>query len=281
MSRQKLGQHFLRSQPVLDRIATALEATPEDLVLEIGPGKGALTKVLLDRGLRVEAVELDPELVQHLRENWPPESTRLRVHEADVLEAPLGQWGPVRIAGNLPYYITSPILRKLFSLGTAMRSAVLLMQREVAERLVAKPGTRDYGFLSVLTQWHTAPELLFRVPPGAFHVPPKVDSAVVRLRPVSDGLASVSPEERARFEAFIGWCFAQKRKTLRNNLRAYVAGDSLEARPEAKLRAEQMSLADLGALFRAIEDGPGWRSAIQGSTSDVNQPGKRGIAAGV
>lgn len=260
MSRQRLGQHFLRSQPVLDRIATALEAAPDDLVVEIGPGKGALTKVLLDRGLRVEAVEVDPALVEYLREAWPPETTRLRVHQTDVLEAALDKWGPVRIAGNLPYYITSPILRKLFTLESVMKSAVLLIQREVAERLVAKPGSRDYGFLSALTQWHTTPELLFRVPPGAFHVPPKVESAVVRLKPVSNPLAIISIEEKALFETFIGWCFAQKRKNLRNNLRAHVVEDFLETRPEARLRAEQLGLKEMAALFRAIEDGHGWRA---------------------
>lgn len=268
MSRQKLGQHFLRSQPILERIATALEAVPDERIVEIGPGKGALTKVLLDFGLRVEAVEIDPDLVAHLREKWPPGSTRLRVHEADVLETALDRWGPVRIAGNLPYYITSPILRKLFPLGTAMRCAVLLMQREVADRLVAAPGSREYGFLSALTQWHTIPELLFRVPPGAFHVPPKVESAVVRLKPASHPPASVAPDEYARFEQFLGWCFAQKRKNLRNNLRAYANGDFLEARAESKLRAEQMKLNEMGALFRAIEDGGAWRTEANREASD-------------
>lgn len=272
MSRQKLGQHFLRSQSVLDRIAASLEATPEDLVLEIGPGKGALTKVLLDRGLRVEAVEIDPELVEYLRGQWPPETSKLRVHEADVLEADLAQWGPVWIAGNLPYYITSPILRRLFALGGQMRSAVLLMQREVADRLVATPGSRDYGFLSALTQWRTVPELLFRVPPGAFHVPPKVESAVVRLKPAADSLTAVASEERALFEEFLGWCFAQKRKTLRNNLRAHVSGDFLSTRSEAKLRAEQVGLYEMGALFRAIQDTEGWSRVRRGGIATAKPP---------
>ncbi len=259
VSRQKLGQHFLRSQPVLERIVQALGVSPEDLVLEIGPGKGALTRVLLDRGLRVEAVELDPSLVEHLRQRWPPESTRLRVHSADVLEVPLSQWGPVHIAGNLPYYITSPILRRIFALGGLMQSAVLLMQREVAERLVAKPGSRDYGFLSVLTQWRTEPELLFRVPPGAFHVPPKVESAVVRLKPAASSLAGIAPEHDALFETFLGWSFAQKRKTLRNNLRAHVLAEFLDGCADASRRAEQMTLLELAALFQAIDADGAWR----------------------
>ncbi len=277
MSRQKLGQHFLRSQPVLDRIAASLEATPEDVVIEIGPGKGALTKLLLDRGLRVEAVEVDPELAQYLRGQWPPETNRLRIHEADVLKTDLAQWGPAQIAGNLPYYITSPILQKLFALGGRMRSAVLLMQREVADRLVATPGSRDYGFLSALTQWHTVPELLFRVPPGAFHVPPKVESAVVRLKPAPDSLTAVAAEEHALFEEFIGWCFAQKRKTLRNNLRARVSSDFLATRSEASLRAEQLALSEMGALFRAIQDAEGWSRTHRGGIAATNPPDGAGI----
>lgn len=270
MTRQKLGQHFLRSQPVLERIAAALEASPGEQVVEIGPGRGALTQVLLERGYRVEAVELDPALVSHLRQTWPPESTSLRVHEGDVLQTDLRQWGSARFAGNLPYYITSPILRKLFATGDAMECAVLLMQREVAERLIARPGTRDYGFLSVLTQWHTVPEILQRVPPGAFHIPPKVDSAVVRLRRAQHAGLPVPKESAAAFETFLGWCFSQKRKTLRNNLKGSVRREVLEARGEVSLRAEQLTLAEFAALFAAIDEAQGWLPAsIVSSKGDV------------
>lgn len=265
MSRQRLGQHFLRSSAVLRRIVDALRATPEDLVLEIGPGQGALTRVLLDAGLRVEAIEVDSELVRQLEETWPPASSGLRVHHQDVLEADLRQWGPVMVAGNLPYYITSPILRSLFAMGSSMRTGVLLMQREVAERLVAKPGTRDYGFLSALTQWHSRPELLFRVPPGAFHIPPKVDSAVVRLTPAPSLL--VQQTHAAQFESFLGWCFAQKRKTLRNNLRAYVNPEVLASLREGPLRAEQLSVPEFATLFEHLWEQGAWKNEIFGQAS--------------
>ncbi|MCU0229209.1 MAG: 16S rRNA (adenine(1518)-N(6)/adenine(1519)-N(6))-dimethyltransferase RsmA [Bryobacterales bacterium] len=249
MSRQKLGQHFLRSSPVLARIVDSLRAQPGDTILEIGPGKGALTGPLLAAGFRVEAVELDPAMVAHLEAQWPVDSAALHVHCIDVLKADLTRWGPVTVAGNLPYYITSPILRRLYSMGTFLRTAVLLMQLEVAERLVAKPGTRDYGFLSVLTQAHALPELLFRVPPGAFHVPPKVQSAVVRITPRNQAVDEA-------FIAFLGWCFSQKRKTLRNNLRAYFPPHLVDALPQAGLRAEQLELEELHSVWLKLKGQP-------------------------
>lgn len=243
LSRQKLGQHFLRSTAVLRRIVDALQADSTDTILEIGPGKGALTQVLLADGLAVEAVEVDPELAAYLQETWPADQARLHVHCQDVLEADLSRFGPVIVAGNLPYYITSPILRKLYAMGPSLRRAVLLMQLEVAERLVAKPSTRDYGFLSVLTQLHVRPELLFRVPPGAFHIPPKVQSAVVRLTPLP-----AADSDNRRLITFLGNCFAQKRKTLRNNLRGYFPTHQIDAQPEASMRAEQLDLHALRSL---------------------------------
>ncbi len=230
---------------MLARIVAALLAQPSDVILEIGPGKGALTGPLLDAGFRVEAVEVDPMMVAHLESQWPPHAANLRVHCLDVLQADLTQWGTVAVAGNLPYYITSPILRRLYAMGPLLRRAVLLMQLEVAERLVAKPGTRDYGFLSVLTQAHAHPELLFRVPPGAFHIPPKVQSAVVRVTPHGH-----SVEEG--FIEFLGWCFAQKRKTLRNNLRGHFPPALVDALPQAGMRAEQLSLDDLRFLWLSL-----------------------------
>lgn len=232
---------------MLARIVDALEAGPGDTVLEIGPGRGALTRVLLAAGLRVEAVEVDPAMVSHLEAEWPPGTSALRVHCQDVLEADLSQWGPVPVAGNLPYYITSPILRRLYAMGPCLLRAVLLMQLEVAERLVAQPGSRDYGYLSVLTQLHARPELLFRVPPGAFHIPPKVQSAVVRLIPHAPA-AIIEPT----LVEFLGWSFAQKRKTLRNNLKGHFPAAALADLPEAGLRAEQLSLTQLRDVWARL-----------------------------
>jgi 16S rRNA (adenine1518-N6/adenine1519-N6)-dimethyltransferase len=217
------------------------------VVIEVGPGRGSLTERLLNRAARVIAIEIDPRLAESLRARFR-EAPSLTVHEADVLETDLAQWGPAVVAGNLPYYITSPILERIFSLGPLLRRACLLVQREVAERLTARPGTRDYGYLTVETNLFTMPEILFRVPPGAFSPPPKVESAAVLLthRPPRPDL----PDSEAFLE-FARRAFRQKRKTLRNNLEPFY-GPQAAAWPEARLRAEQLSLDQFVALYRRV-----------------------------
>ena len=179
---RRLGQHFLVRQSILERIAEA--ACPEvgGTVVEIGPGRGALTSHLLRRADRVIAIEIDPVLVQYLRAEFRDEP-KLTLVEADVLKTDLRQFGAATVAGNLPYYITSPILEKVLLLAEQLSRAVFLVQKEVAKRLAAGPGSRDYGYLSVQTQLLSVPEVLFVVPAAAFRPPPKVDSAVVRLTP--------------------------------------------------------------------------------------------------
>jgi 16S rRNA (adenine1518-N6/adenine1519-N6)-dimethyltransferase len=244
---QKLGQHFLASAPVLERIASAICPEPTDLVIEIGPGRGALTEKLLSRAAKVIAIEVDETLVHHLRARFSGES-RIEVVHADVLSVDLTQWGAVPVAGNLPYYITSPILEKVLRSG-ATRS-VFLIQKEVALRLVAKPGSRDYGYLTVQTALFANAHRLFDVKPGAFRPPPKVDSAVVLLEPVERDLGVADHDA---FLRFIGHCFRQKRKTLRNNLAAIYDKKAIEAWPEASLRAEQISLEGFAEMFRRVQ----------------------------
>jgi len=178
---QKLGQHFLANPGILDRIALAVSPEGEDLVIEIGPGKGALTERLLQRAARVIAIEVDRDMVAHLQEKFAGE-TRLEIVHADVLAADLAQWGRVPIVGNLPYYITSPILER--TVGLDVPRLVFLMQKEVAERLVAQPSSRDYGYLTLATRLYADARILFNVKPGAFRPPPRVDSSVVLLTPV-------------------------------------------------------------------------------------------------
>src|SRR5579862_2665218 len=148
---RRLGQHFLANKAILERIASTACPETAAVAVEIGPGKGALTSYLLARAERVIAIEIDPVLVQYLRAKFRDEP-KLTIVDADVLKTDLGQWGRITVTGNLPYYITSPILYKALSLGPQLTRAVFLVQKEVAERLTANPGTRDYGYLSVQTQ---------------------------------------------------------------------------------------------------------------------------------
>jgi 16S rRNA (adenine1518-N6/adenine1519-N6)-dimethyltransferase len=239
---QRLGQHFLIKGSILERIAAAACPNPEELVIEIGPGRGALTEKLLKRAARVVAIELDLYLVEHLRARFPE---RLDVVHADVLATDLTQWGRAPVVGNLPYYITSPILEKVVRLD--FPRAVFLMQKEVAERLVATQGSRDYGYLSVQTAVFANARLLFEVKPAAFHPPPKVDSAVVLLEPRPPAVA-----DPGAFLKFAAACFHQKRKMLRNNLAALYGKERIDAFPEATLRAEQLSLEQLISLYEKI-----------------------------
>lgn len=216
-------------------------------MVEIGPGRGALTESLLPRAERVVAIEIDPALAGRLRARFP--GTALTVVRGDVLQTDLSQWGPAAIAGNLPYYITSPILERIFHLGPLLRRAVVLVQKEVAERLAAAPGTRDYGFLTVQANLFTLPEMLFRVPPSAFSPPPKVDSTAVRLTPRPSGAWGI--RDAAGFLEFAGRCFRHKRKTLRNNLAPFY-GNQVDRWPEAGLRAEQLPMQQLAALYQRI-----------------------------
>ena len=257
MSRQRLGQHFLIRGSVLERIARAACPEPEPLAIEIGPGRGALTTHLLARADRVVAIEVDSHLARNLAQ-WadpPPLSSapvrgHLEVIEGDALQIDLAQWGPAVIAGNLPYYAATAILERAVALGPFMRRGVFLTQREVASRITAAPGSRDYGYLSVAMQISAEVELLFEVKPAAFHPPPKVDSAVLRFRP-HDRAAELGIAGRSAFLRFVALCFHQKRKTLRNNLVSQY-GAVVSGWPEATLRAEQIDIPTFAAMYRRL-----------------------------
>ena len=249
-SATKLGQHFLRDEGVLARLACAAVA-PDDTVIEVGPGRGALTRHLLRIARRVIAVEVDTELAEALPRRCG-DTGDLTVIASDILAVRLAgilsDCVPQRsvVVGNLPYYITSPILRKVLAERYRFRSATFLMQDEVANRVVASGGSRSFGYLSCFCQLHSGPEKLFRVPPAAFDPPPAVHSAVVRL-----DIAGDAPP--AGLLAFLSACFQQPRKTLRNNLAALYPPQRLNADPCAGMRAQQLSLRELREMWARLE----------------------------
>ena len=264
MARQKLGQHFLADLDWREQIARAIRVSPhstaplrggdQDCWVEIGAGHGEMTRHLLAAGGRVFAVELDAALVNGLR-RLAKEFPSLTVVAGDILKtdiAALASGRRVRVYGNLPYYITSPILHRLFAFADQIDEMHFVMQAEVAARLAAQPGTRDYGYLSVVTQFYTRPELVFEIPREAFEPRPEVTSALVTLR-LPGERAKLALKDEPRFLKFVKLCFAQKRKTLVNNLRARTKPEKIRAalgaqglRPDA--RAEQLTVSQLAGL---------------------------------
>jgi 16S rRNA (adenine1518-N6/adenine1519-N6)-dimethyltransferase len=251
---RRLGQHFLADAGWRARILSLLSAQAGDVWLEIGAGHGEMTRELARTAARVVAIELDPPLVEVLR-RFSRETANVEVIPGDVLALDLAHTLPdgARVYGNLPYYITSPILARLFEHADRIASIHAVIQLEVAARVVARPGRREYGYLSVLAQFYSRPEILLRLPPGAFRPRPNVASALVVLK-MPGARATLGIRDEPRFLKFVQGCFAQKRKTLANNLRGHFPADKVEAMlKEAgippKARAEELSVAQFAALF--------------------------------
>ena len=256
---KRLGQHFLTDRRMLARIADALELTAADTVVEIGPGRGALTDLLAERAGRVVAVEIDRALAALLRERYAGRP-QVEIVEQDVLASELATLAGaerVVVAGNVPYYITTPILFHALRRPRAER-AIFLVQLEVAERMAAPPGSKTYGALSVNLQAVATAELLFRVPAGAFSPPPKVESAVVRITPRADPAVPSDAEEK--FRGFVQAAFALRRKQMRRVVRT-IAGIGAEeaetalaaAGVDPDARPETLAPADFARLMRALE----------------------------
>lgn len=268
----KLGQHFLSSEDAARRIVDAVGDVSESTVLEIGPGKGILTTALAKNARRLIAVELDRVLAAQLRLKFGM-YRNVEVIEADVLAVDIdslfgpkpgfGRPGielkpePAKVVGNLPYYITSDILLRLFEFSKYFESIVIMVQKEVADRVAAEPGGRDFGMLSATAQLYARVEKLFTLPPGAFSPPPKVHSTVLRL--------TIDPQHEKLgvagdgFIDFLRHSFGQKRKTLWNNLKENYPEAALkqalaEARVKPTARAETLSLEQSAAVYRALRE---------------------------
>jgi 16S rRNA (adenine1518-N6/adenine1519-N6)-dimethyltransferase len=255
----RLGQNFLDDAQAVERIVAALGDLSGRTVIEIGPGGGAITGALAARASHVVAVELDRDLAAQLRAQFPQD--KVAIVEQDVLYFDFSAVASERllVVGNLPYYITSPILLKLAASHAALDVAVLMVQREVADRITAQPGSRDYGLLSVTVQMYGPAEQLFTLPPDAFLPPPDVHSTVFRWR-FAPRFAELGVEE-AGFLSFVRKAFAQKRKTLANNLRAAGFAPAAAATVMAKAgidpraRAEALSIEAFAALWRGLQGG--------------------------
>ena len=261
-AKKNLGQNFLHDRGVIERIVLAIDPRPGDRIVEIGPGQGALTFPLLRRHGELTAIEFDRDLLQPLAAAAQAHGA-LSLLNANVLDVDFSALaaggipgdGPLRLVGNLPYNLSSPILFHALDHAAAIRDMHFMLQKEVVERMAAGPGSKVYGRLSVMLQAYCRVTPLFKVPPGAFRPAPKVDSAVVRLQPLPPGAVVVA--DRARFAHVVRAAFGQRRKTLRNALSGVVDATAIEAagvRPDA--RAEQLSVADFASLANTPQASP-------------------------
>lgn len=252
--RKRFGQHFLRDRNVVERMLVVFAPRPDDTVVEIGPGQGALTLPLLDRLGRLDVIELDRDLAAELPRLCAGRG-EVVVHAVDALRfdfAELAGGGRLRVIGNLPYNISTPLLFHLLEQADAIEDILFMVQKEVAERLAAPPGGKDYGRLSVMIQWRFEVERLFDVGPGAFSPPPRVDSSIVRLRPRRAGYTVRDPQRLSRL---VQAAFAQRRKTLRNSLRGLVTAEQLaQAGIDPDRRAETLSPGEFMRLSEVIPD---------------------------
>lgn len=246
VARKRFGQNFLVDQGVIDEIVRAIAPQPGEALVEIGPGLGALTNPVVERCKRLTVIELDRDLAARLRKR-----SELDVIESDVLKVDFADLASqrgqkLRVIGNLPYNISSPILFHLLPVAGHVVDQHFMLQKEVVDRMVASPGTKDYGRLSVMLQWRYDMESVVAVPPGSFDPPPKVDSAVVRMTPWAE-VPDVNP---AVLEHMVAVAFSQRRKILRHTLGAWMAQNGIEADFDLQRRAEEVPVADYLALAR-------------------------------
>jgi 16S rRNA (adenine1518-N6/adenine1519-N6)-dimethyltransferase len=260
-ARKRFGQNFLHDANIIERIVRAITPKPGQRLVEIGPGQGAITAPLLQAGADLTTIEIDRDLAAMLRAKFAAEP-RFHLVEMDVLKFDFATLGAepagLRVLGNLPYNISTPLIFHLLDYAPLIHDMVFMLQLEVVERMAAAPDTDDYGRLSLMVQYHCKVEKLFKVPPGAFHPQPKVDSAIVRLTPHrTRPFAAIDPD---LFERVVREAFSQRRKTLRNTLRQLVTPEQFnELGIDASRRAETLALEDyvrIANLLAAVSKSP-------------------------
>jgi 16S rRNA (adenine1518-N6/adenine1519-N6)-dimethyltransferase len=249
-ARKRFGQNFLEDAGIIQRIVNAIRPQPGEHLVEIGPGQGALTAGLLDSGCQLDVIELDRDLVPMLQARFP-DHPRLRIHQADALRFDYAQLSDnsqrLRLVGNLPYNISTPLIFHLLGYAALIDDMYFMLQKEVVNRLAASPGSKAWGKLGVMAQYHCQVDALFTVPPHAFRPAPKVESAIVRLCPHQP--PRNNPAEEARLRLVVNAAFSQRRKTLRNTLRDLVSVQQLEGLGiDPGARAETLSLQQFIAI---------------------------------
>ena len=250
--RKRFGQHFLKDPGVIDAIIQTVGATKSDTVVEIGPGLGAITRSLAARAGTLHAIELDRDLIKRLRHEYAA-AANVTVHEADALRFDYSSLGEsLRIVGNLPYNISTPLLFHLLNYRDCIVDMHFMLQKEVVDRMAASPGSKSYGRLGIMLGCHFQIDALFDVDKEAFDPPPKVTSAVVRLAPLPAGTYAINDEER--LSRLVATAFSQRRKTIRNSLSKVVVESQLvDAGIDPGLRAEAISIADYVRLANTLE----------------------------
>lgn len=250
--RKRFGQNFLTDDGVLHNIIRAIDPQPQDTMVEIGPGLAAMTRLLLEGVDQMHVVELDRDLVERLKKNFDPK--KLIIHSADALQfdfstIPVPAGSKLRVVGNLPYNISSPLLFHLAEMAPHVQDQHFMLQKEVVERMVAEPGSKTYGRLSVMLQWRYQMELMFIVPPTAFDPPPRVESAIVRMIPLANPLYC----DQTKLEQVVLKAFSQRRKVIRNCLAGmFVESDLIEVGIDPQMRPETIPLAHYVALANRL-----------------------------
>jgi 16S rRNA (adenine1518-N6/adenine1519-N6)-dimethyltransferase len=260
--RKRFGQHFLNDPTVIQQIVTAINPVHTDHILEIGPGRGAITGLLLDSGCHLDLVEIDRDLIDLLKRKYDKKVT---IYSEDILKfdfarlarvtSPSVSQPRIRVVGNLPYNISTPLLFRLFQYGELIEDLTFMLQLEVVNRIIADPSTKSYGRLSIMSQYHCEAEKLFDVPPSAFTPVPKVQSALLRLRPHRN--PGIKVRDIALLEQLLITAFSKRRKTVRNALISCLSGEELkQLNIDTSLRPENLTLADYVRCADYMADRP-------------------------